>query len=42
MDSIETLAASSPGTLRRVLRGISEKAAVGVILEARDKLRARP
>ncbi|HEX5715803.1 MAG TPA: helix-hairpin-helix domain-containing protein [Thermoanaerobaculia bacterium] len=42
MDSIETLAASSPGTLRRVLPGISEKAAIGVILEARDRLRARP
>jgi hypothetical protein len=40
MDSIETLAASSPATLRQVLPGISEKAAVGVILAARERLRA--
>jgi DNA-binding beta-propeller fold protein YncE len=40
MDSIEALAASSPGTLRQMLPGISEKAAVDIILAARDKLRA--
>lgn len=40
MDSIATLAASSPALLRSVLPGMPEKTAVDVILAARERLRA--
>ncbi len=39
MDSLETVATSSPATLRRLLRGVSEEAAAGFIVAARDLLR---